>query len=61
MMTGEQKLKKKTNNFEKGGDNWIKSIMNLAKNVVGLKKLELIMTVKPSHQAKQKSVELVSA
>ena len=51
-MTGQQKLKKKTNNFEKGGDNWIKSMMNLAKNVVGLNQLELIMTVKPSHRAK---------
>lgn len=60
-MTGQQKLKKKTNNFEKGGDNWIKSMMNLAKNVVGLNQLELIMTVKPSHRAKWKSVELVSA
>lgn len=60
-MTGQQKLKKKTNNFEKGGDNWIKSMMNLAKNVVGLNQLELITTVKPSHRAKWKSVELVSA
>ena len=33
----------------------------LGKECGGLNKQELIMTVKPSDQAKQKSVELVSA
>lgn len=55
------KTEKENQQLGKWGDTWIKSTMNLAKNVAGLNKQELIMTVKPSHQAKQKSVELVSA